>query len=75
MTPLTPRILILRGVNKPIYQNDRSIILFFVVFRARRAMPLCTLEEGSVGARQAVPKTSPDALNSWLIYAVDYFED
>ncbi len=55
-----------------IYHNDRSIDLFFVVFWARRAMPLRTLEEGSVGIQLAVPKTSPDALNSWLIYVVDY---
>jgi hypothetical protein len=40
-----------------INQNDRSIDLFFVVFRARQAMPLRFLEPGSVGAWHAVPKT------------------
>ena len=47
-----------------INQNDWSIDLLFVRFRARRAMPLRPLEPGYVGARLAVPKTQPDALNS-----------
>jgi hypothetical protein len=56
---ISSRDLVLRGESKPfieINQNDGRINLFFVVFWARRAMP----------------KTQPDALNSWIIYAIDY---